>query len=112
MAGIIAAQDGWSYHYLGPDLPGSAIGSAVKRVEATLVAVSIIAPLRGAQPEGELVALWRAVGRRVDIVVGGPSAALVDDVLGEARATRLNTLREWREFLAERHRRSVSRTAR
>jgi len=77
-----------------------------------LVAVSIIAPLRGAQPARELLALRRAVGRRVDIVVGGPSAALVDDVLGEARATRLNTLREWREFLAERHRRSVSRTAR
>jgi len=112
MAGIIAAQDGWSYHYLGPDLPGSAIGSAVKRVDATLVAVSIVAPLRGAQPARELLALRRAVGRRVDIVVGGPSAALVDDVLGEARATRLNTLREWREFLAERHRRAVSRTAR
>jgi hypothetical protein len=33
-------------------------------------------------------------------------------VLGETRATRLNTLREWREFLAERHGRAASRAAR
>jgi DNA-binding transcriptional MerR regulator len=102
MAGIIAATDGWSYHYLGPDLPGSAIGAVVKRVEADLVAVSIVAPLGANQPRRELIALRRAVGRRVDIVVGGPSSPIVDDVLGEARATRLNTLREWRELLARR----------
>jgi DNA-binding transcriptional MerR regulator len=102
MAGIIAATDGWSYHYLGPDLPGSAIGAVVKRVEADLVAVSIVAPLVPSQPKRELIALRRAVGRRVDIVVGGPSSPIVDDVLGEARATRLNTLREWRELLAQR----------
>jgi len=112
MAGIIAAQDGWSYHYLGPDLPGSAIGAAVKRVDAALVAVSIVAPVRGAQPARELLALRRAVGRRVDIVVGGPSSAVVDDVLAEARATRLDSLREWREFLAARHGRSAHRGAR
>jgi DNA-binding transcriptional MerR regulator len=102
MAGIIAANDGWSYHYLGPDLPGSAIGAAVKRVEADLVAVSIVAPIVASQPARELLALRRAVGRRVDIVVGGPSSAVVEGVLGEARATRLNTLREWRELLAQR----------
>jgi len=112
MAGIIAAQDGWSYHYLGPDLPGSAIGAAVKRVDATLVAVSIVAPLSGSQTARELVALRRAVGRRVDIVIGGPSSAIVDHVLGEARATRLDTLREWRELLAERRTPATSRVAR
>jgi DNA-binding transcriptional MerR regulator len=102
MAGIIAATDGWSYHYLGPDLSGQVIGAAVKRVDAGLVAVSIVAPLVPSQPARELIALRRAVGRRVDIVVGGPSSAIVDDVLGEARATRLDTLREWRELLAQR----------
>ena len=102
MAGIIAAADGWSFHYLGADLPGSAIGAAVKRLGADLVAVSIVAPSAPSQPGRELLALRRAVGRRVDIVVGGPSSPVVDDVLGEARATRLNTLREWRELLAQR----------
>jgi DNA-binding transcriptional MerR regulator len=112
MAGIIAAQDGWSYHYLGPDLPGSAIGSAVKRIDAALVAVSIIAPRQGSQPARELLALRRSVGRRTEIVVGGPASAVVDDVLAEARATRLNTLREWREFLAARHGRAAHRISR
>jgi DNA-binding transcriptional MerR regulator len=102
MAGIIAAHDGWSFHYLGPDLPGSAIGSMVKRVEARLVAVSIVAPNGAAQPARELLALRRAVGRRVEIVVGGPSSAVVDHVLADARATRLDTLRDWRELLAQR----------
>lgn len=102
MAGIIAATDGWSYHYLGPDLPASAIGAAVKRIDADLVAVSIVAPVVPSQPARELLALRRAVGRKVDIVIGGPSSAIVDDVLGEARATRLDSLREWRELLAQR----------
>jgi methanogenic corrinoid protein MtbC1 len=102
MAGIVAAHDGWSYHYLGPDLPAAAIGSAVKRLEAPLVAVSIVAPQTTAQPARELVLLRKTVGRRVEIVVGGPSAAVVDHVLGEARAVRVDSLREWRELLARR----------
>ena len=108
MAGIIAAHDGWSFHYLGADLPGSTIGSMVKRVEARLVAVSIVAPI-GAQPARELVALRRAAGRRVEIVVGGPSSAVVDHVLADARATRLDTLRDWRELIAQRRAGSEAR---
>src|SRR5476651_2041377 len=100
MAGIVAAHDGWSFSYLGPDLPAAAIGAAVKKLGARLVAVSIVAPLVAAQPPRELLALRCAVGRRVDIVVGGPSSAMVDHVLGDARATRIGSLREWRELLA------------
>jgi DNA-binding transcriptional MerR regulator len=102
MAGIIAAHDGWSFHYLGADLPGSTIGAMVKRVEARLVAVSIVAPIGATQPARELLALRHAAGRRVEIVVGGPSSAVVDHVLADARATRLDTLRDWRELLAQR----------
>jgi len=102
MAGIVAAYDGWSYSYLGPDLPAAAIGAAVKRVDARLVAVSIVAPQAVGQPARELLALRREVGRRVAIVVGGPSAAAADDVMHEARATRIGSMREWRELLAER----------
>ena len=102
MAGIIAAQAGWSSHYLGADLPGVAIGAAVKRLQAKLVGVSIIAPHPSSQPAQELVALRRAVGRQVHIVVGGSSSAVVNHVLAEARVTRLDTLREWRELLQRR----------
>ncbi|MDQ6634721.1 MAG: MerR family transcriptional regulator [Gemmatimonadota bacterium] len=104
MAGIVAAYDGWSYHYLGPDLPATAIAAAVKRLDARLLAVSIVAPLGATQPSRELVALRRALGggRRVEIVVGGPSSATVDHVLAVARATRIASLREWRELLAQR----------
>lgn len=109
MAGIIAAYDGWSYHYLGPDLPAAAIGSAVKRLDSRLVAVSIVAPQATAQPARELVLLRRAVGPRVEIVVGGPSAAIVDHVLDDARAVRVDSLREWRELLARRHELGLTR---
>jgi methanogenic corrinoid protein MtbC1 len=102
MAAIIAAYDGWSYNYLGADLPAHSIAAAVKRLDAPLVALSIVAPLVPSQPARELVALRKAIGRRVDIVVGGPSAAVVDHVLTEARATRIGTLRDWRELLAHR----------
>ena len=105
MAGIVAAYDGWSYHYLGPDLPATAIATAVKRLDARLLAVSIVAPLVATQPSRELIALRRALGRgrRIEIVVGGPSSATVDHVLAVARATRIASLREWRELLAQRH---------
>ena len=104
MAGIIAAYDGWSYHYVGADLPAAALGAAVKRIDAKLIAVSIVAPHAASQSARELLALRRATGRRAEIVVGGPAAAVVDDALVEARAIRVNSLREWREFLAERER--------
>ena len=109
MAGIIAAYDGWSYHYLGPDLPAAAIGSAVKRLDSRLVAVSIVAPQASAQPARELVLLRRAVGPRVEIVVGGPAAAIVDHVLHDARAIRVGSFREWRELLAQRYEPGLSR---
>jgi DNA-binding transcriptional MerR regulator len=104
MAGIVAAYDGWSYHYLGPDLPAASIAAAVKRVDARLLAVSIVAPLVSTRPPRELVALRRALGGagRVDIVVGGSGSSVVDHVLTDARATRIGSLREWRELLAHR----------
>lgn len=102
MAGIVAAFDGWSCSYLSPDLPAAAIGDAVKRLKARLVAVSIVASPAAARSAHELLALRRVVGRNVAIVVGGPCAAAADHVLDEARATRIGSLREWRAFLAQR----------
>lgn len=102
MAAIIAAADGWSYSYLGPDLPALAIASAVKRLDAQIIAVSVIAPRVAAQPGRELVALRRAVGKRREIFVGGSSAAVVDHVLHTTRATRVESLTAWRELLADR----------
>jgi methanogenic corrinoid protein MtbC1/transposase-like protein len=102
MAGIVAAFDGWSCSYLSPDLPAAAIGDAVSRLKARLVAVSIVFPEAAAQSARELLAIRRAVGRHVAIVVGGPCAAAADHVLGEARATRIGSLGEWRAFLAQR----------
>ncbi|MDQ2668000.1 MAG: MerR family transcriptional regulator [Gemmatimonadota bacterium] len=100
MAGIVAAFHGWSCSCLSPDLPAAAIGAAVIRLKARLVAVSIVAPPAAARAARELVALRRIVGRQVAIVVGGPCAAAVDHVLHEARATRIGSLDEWRAFLA------------
>jgi cobalamin-dependent methionine synthase I len=101
MAAVIAAFDGWSFNYLGPDLPASAIASAVKRLEARVLALSIVAPSDPSRPGRELVALRRLVGRQVEIFIGGPSAAVVDHALDDARATRVASLREWRELLAQ-----------
>jgi hypothetical protein len=64
--------------------------------------VSIVFPEAAAQSARELLAIRRAVGRHVAIVVGGPCAAAADHVLDEARATRIGSLGEWRAFLAQR----------
>jgi len=99
MAAVVAAFDGWSYHYLGGDLPASAVATAVKRLDASLVAVSVVAPRAAAQQARELVALRRGVGRAVEIVVGGPASQLIASALHTARATSLASLGEWREYL-------------
>jgi methanogenic corrinoid protein MtbC1 len=101
MAAVVAAFDGWSYHYLGADLPAGAVASAVKRLNASLVAVSIVAPRVAAQQARELIAVRRGVGRAVSIVVGGPAAPLVESALRSARATSLPSLGEWREYLRD-----------
>lgn len=101
MAAVVAAFDGWSYHYLGADLPAAAVASAVKQLNASLVAVSIVAPRVAAQQARELIAVRRGVGRAVSIVVGGPAAPLVESALRSARATSLPSLGEWREYLRD-----------
>lgn len=99
MAAVVAAFDGWSYHYLGADLPAAAVASAVKRVDASLVGISIVAPRAAAQQTRELLALRRGVGRDVAIVVGGPATPLVASALQKARATALPALGDWRDYL-------------
>ena len=100
MAGVVAAYDGWGCTHLSADLPAAAIGAAVTRLKARLVAVSIVASPAASRSALELLALRRAVGRDVAIVVGGPSAAAADHVLEKAQATRIGSLGEWRAFLA------------
>jgi methanogenic corrinoid protein MtbC1 len=101
MAAVVAAFDGWSYHYLGADLPATAVASAVKRLDASLVGISIVAPRVAAQQTRELLALRKGVGRSVEIVVGGPAAPLVESALRQARATSLASLGDWRDHLRQ-----------
>ena len=102
MAGIVAAFDGWSYHYLGVDLPASTVGATAKRLDATLLAVSVVAPRNVARHARELVELRRAVGRRIPIVVGGAAAPLLHGAVDDVRGVRIDSLVAWREHLVRR----------
>lgn len=99
MAAVVAAVNGWSYSYLGPDLPTAAIAGAVKQLDANVIAVSVITPKGAANAGRELAALRRALGKRRQIVVGGSSATVLDEELRAARATRVNSLSDWGAFL-------------
>jgi MerR family transcriptional regulator, light-induced transcriptional regulator len=74
LAAAVAADEGWRVVYPGADLPGREIARAAKRLNASLVALSVVCG--GAEALGtELRELRDALGAEVPIYVGGAAAA-------------------------------------
>ena len=102
MAAAVAADVGCVVVYPGADLPAPALARAARQAHAEVVAVSL---LDGSAPriaQRELTALREALPARTRIVVGGASAALLDDTLGALGARRAESLGEWSRMLSER----------
>jgi methanogenic corrinoid protein MtbC1 len=99
LAAATAKMNGYAVLYLGPNLPASEIGVAVRSSAASLLALSVIAL---DQPEAgvEVDAVLEAIPARVLVVVGGPSAR--DLAAGRKRVIPLATLGEFERFLIER----------
>ena len=104
MAAAVAAEVGCDVSYPGADLPAKALATAARQAHADIVALSL---LDGSAPrlvQRELMTLRQMLPARTRIVVGGASAALVDDALEPLGAQRVDSLSEWHRLLRDRSR--------
>jgi DNA-binding transcriptional MerR regulator len=76
LSAVSAAAAGWKAVYLGPDLPASEIVAAVIRLEAKVLALSLVDPALGATFRRELAELQGALPESVRMVVGGPGEVI------------------------------------
>jgi len=76
LSAVTAAGEGWTAVYLGPDLPAAEIAAAAKRLEARIVALSLVDPALGAAFSDEIRDLRGALSGRIRLVVGGPPGIL------------------------------------
>lgn len=102
MAAAVAADAGCVVVYPGADLPAPALARAARQAHAEVVAVSLLDGSAPRLAQRELTALREALPARTRIVVGGASAALLDDTLSSLGARRAESLGEWNGMLSER----------
>ena len=102
MAAAIAADLGCDVTYPGADLPSPALAAAARRARAEIVALSLLDGSTPRLAQRELSALRDLLPARARIVVGGASAALLDDVLEPLGAERVDSLRDWNQLLLDR----------
>jgi methylmalonyl-CoA mutase cobalamin-binding subunit len=100
MAAIVAAADGWSVAYLGPNLPAAEIAHAahVRRVRA--IGLSLIYPEDDPSLADELRRLRDAVGDLIPIFVGGRATADYAEALDSIDAVTCPNLSTFRAALA------------
>lgn len=100
LAAATAAMQGCAVLYLGPNLPASEIALAARESAATVVALSVVA-LEQSVAAKEIRSLLENLPKRVDIVLGGPFADSLAEVLG-ARVAAPGGLADFERWLAAR----------
>jgi DNA-binding transcriptional MerR regulator/methylmalonyl-CoA mutase cobalamin-binding subunit len=73
LAAVSAAAEGWRAVFLGPDLPADEITAAALRLQAEIVALSLVDPKQHATAPAEIEDLRRRLPSSIQLVVGGPS---------------------------------------
>ena len=102
MAAAVAADLGCDVTYPGADLPAPALAAAARRARAEILALSLLDGSAPRLAQRELSALRDLLPARTRIVVGGASAALLDDVLEPLGAERVDSLSDWSTLVLDR----------
>lgn len=98
LAAAAASLEGWRTTYLGADLPESEIASAVKRVGASVVAISAVRTDDMDETLESLVKLRELLDPPVSILVGGSAAQLLDRSRLPSGVRLLDNLGAFREL--------------
>ncbi|HET9066594.1 MAG TPA: MerR family transcriptional regulator [Gemmatimonadales bacterium] len=100
LAAGIAALDGWSVTYLGPNLPAKEWADAARSIGAQVVAVSVVAPQEPARVVEELQLLRAALPPSVTVAVGGSGTERMVEAFAIAGVIRCDSLSDLRTLLA------------
>ena len=74
LAAVSAGAEGWRAVFLGPDLPADEIAAAALRLQADVVALSIVDPGQAEQAPAEIQDLRARLPSSIRILVGGPES--------------------------------------
>lgn len=74
LTSVTAAAEGWKSHYIGPDLPAEEIAMGAVRLEAEVVALSVVEPTVERSVQEEIRDLRGRLPADVHLVLGGPIA--------------------------------------
>ncbi len=99
LSAVTGAAAGWKSVFLGPDLPAVEIAGAALRLEADLVALSVVNPALVERVGPELDDLRSRLPRRIHLVVGGGSVMTHAGGLSQEGIEVLGTQEELRGVL-------------
>ncbi|MFC1525562.1 MerR family transcriptional regulator [Candidatus Latescibacterota bacterium] len=100
LAAGTAISGGWRVAYLGGDLPADEIAGAVRRFDASAVALSIVYPSDDPLLGSELQRLRRGLGEEIVLLVGGRVSGAYADDLARVGAVHVGDLADLRQKLA------------
>jgi len=98
---VIASADGWNVIYMGPDLPGEEIASAIETLNPKIVALSIVYPNDDFILIKEMIKLKNLLNNGSKIIAGGRSVMSYKSTLDSMNAMILNNLDEFRTELEQ-----------
>ncbi len=99
LAGATAALEGWRVTFLGHDLPPEEFALAAETVAANVVGISTINPLSVDGIPGQVSRLLDELPPGAQVVLGGPAAGAVRDVVLDARLHSVESLAAFRGVL-------------
>jgi DNA-binding transcriptional MerR regulator/methylmalonyl-CoA mutase cobalamin-binding subunit len=101
LAALTAAADGWRVIYLGPNIPSDDLANAVKRRQASVVALSLVYPSDDSSLARELVSLRKYLGNDIIIIVGGRAAKYYRRILDDISGIYVSGLEDFRDQLSK-----------
>lgn len=97
LAAVSAGAEGWRAVFLGPDLPADEIAAAALRLQADVVALSVVDPAQAQQAPAEVQDLRSRLPASIRIMVGGPRdliRAVEEEVRGVLIMGNMEEMRE------------------
>jgi DNA-binding transcriptional MerR regulator/methylmalonyl-CoA mutase cobalamin-binding subunit len=101
LAAVVAAAEGWSVIYVGPNLPVEEIVQAALTTRADAIALSIVFPEHDPGLDQELIRLRQALPH-VQLILGGRAAGDCADIATRLQAVVFDDLGSFRSFLRSR----------
>lgn len=99
LVAIVAARQGWSVFYLGPNLPAKEIADSALVVNADAIALSVVYPENDNATHDHLLSLYKIIPKTIKIIVGGRAAESYSKTLKQISALTFDDLDSLKNYL-------------